>query len=198
VTTRSDRYWKRARVCYRFVGNTDSGPKRACGKFWEDAWQRACISFRGCCGTFTPSAGFSSNKRHCRACRMADRMDVCVADGPSGQTALHHLLIDRLEIQRTHCRECSCAQVRSDVPSQHTFVVLASLLSHSWLHGCLDPSVKIFVERDLCAFQITAKVAFAQLPCQICKYACASRMGPWIVRLWCVYWFHDCDRDKPG
>ena len=78
------------------------------------------------------------------------------------------MLIDRLEIKRTHCREYSCAQVRSDVPSQHTFVVLASLLSHSWLHGCLDPSVKIFVEGDLCAFEITAKVAFAQLPCQIC------------------------------
>jgi len=32
----------------------------------------------------------------------------------------------------------------------------------------VDPSVKIFVEGDLFSFQIAAKVAFAQLPCQIC------------------------------
>src|SRR5438445_18399 len=83
-------------------------------------------------------------------------------------TALQHLLIRHLEIQGTHCRQYCFSQVRSNVPTQHTFIVLASLLSHSWPHGCLDPSVKIFVEGNLCSFQIAAKVAFAQLPCQIC------------------------------
>src|SRR5438309_6728055 len=31
-----------------------------------------------CCGILTPSAGFSSSRRHCNACRMADLNTTCV------------------------------------------------------------------------------------------------------------------------
>src|SRR5439155_25020708 len=35
-------------------------------------------------------------------------------------------------------------------------------------HSRLKPSIKIFVECDLCAFQVAAQVAFAQSPGQVC------------------------------
>jgi hypothetical protein len=66
------------------------------------------------------------------------------------------------------CRQQSFAQARANVSAQHAFVVLAGLLSHPGFHSCLKPAIKIFVECDLCAFQIAAQVAFAQPPGQVC------------------------------
>src|SRR5579872_1727214 len=47
-------------------------------------------------------------------------------------------------------------------------VVLPGLLSYSGFHGCLKPSVKILIDRDLGSFQITAQITFVQLPGQVC------------------------------
>jgi hypothetical protein len=46
--------------------------------------------------------------------------------------------------------------------AQHAFIVLVGLLSYSGFHGRLTPSIKMLVEGDLCSFQITPQVTFAQ------------------------------------
>src|SRR5439155_14478430 len=90
-----------------------------------------------------------------------------VADRSRRQTPLDHLLLSGLQIQRSHCCQYSLTQGGPNIPSEHTFVVLAGLLSHPWLHGCHKPSVKVFVEIDLRAFQVATQITFAQLSCQI-------------------------------
>jgi len=44
------------------------------------AWSTvsAHISLLDCCGILIPSAGFSSSRRHCNACRIADFNTTCV------------------------------------------------------------------------------------------------------------------------
>ena len=59
-------------------------------------------------------------------------------------------------------RPSSLPNVRPDVSAQHAFIVLVGLLSYSGFHGRLTPSIKMLVEGDLCSFQITPKVTFAQ------------------------------------
>jgi hypothetical protein len=54
-------------------------------------------------------------------------------------------------------------------------------LAYSWLPSCLKAAIKVLIERDFRSFQIAAKVSFAQL---LVKYACASRIEPWMLRLW--------------
>src|SRR6266566_9425848 len=88
---------------------------------------------------------------------------MSVTNGSSGQPSLDHFLISSLNVHRSHCRQNSFAQAGPDVASHHAVVVLASLLSYSWLHSCLKPAIEVLVERDLCSFQVTAQVAFAQL-----------------------------------
>ena len=81
---------------------------------------------------------------HCRF-----QHNVRVADCPSGQIVLAQLPIHGLEIQRSHSRQNSFTQIRSDVPPQHALVVLVSFLSYSRSHRCLKPAVKILVQCDL-------------------------------------------------
>jgi hypothetical protein len=47
---------------------------------------------------------------------------------------------------------------------QHAFVILARLAPYSGSHYRLDPSIKILIECHLFSFQVTAQVAFSQLP----------------------------------
>jgi hypothetical protein len=42
------------------------------------------------------------------------------------------------------------------------FIVRVGLLPYSGFHGRLTPSIKILVEGDLCSFQITPQITFAQ------------------------------------
>jgi hypothetical protein len=88
-----------------------------------------------------------------------------VIDSASGQASFGHMLIHRLKIQRSQCGQNSFAESGSDVPLQHTLIVLEGFRAYSLSYGCLKPSVKVFVQRYLGPFQIAAQVTLSQFPC---------------------------------
>jgi hypothetical protein len=50
---------------------------------------------------------------------------------------------------------------------QYPLIILKGFLAHSRSYGCLKPSVKVFVQRDLGPFQIASQVTLSQFSCQI-------------------------------
>jgi hypothetical protein len=51
---------------------------------------------------------------------------------------------------------------------QHNLIVLEGFRAYSQSYGCLEPSVKVFVQRYLGPFQIAAQVTLSQFSCKIC------------------------------
>src|SRR5215469_12888183 len=78
------------------------------------------------------------------------------------------MLIHRLKIKRSKSGQNSFTENWSDVTVQHALIILESFWAYPRSYGCLKPSVKVFVQRDLGPFQIAAQVTLSQFPCQVC------------------------------